>query len=144
MATTAQEVFDTAMGIMDEVETSSGDTDTADTAPYKARTLFILNVLLGEVYPYSDTFKGESGKRPVCTAITDFLSAIAVDDVIARTILPYGLAAELLLNENPTASYYFRQRYEETLSRLGSGVPSNFDDIGDVYGMTELGMFGRW
>lgn len=144
MATTAQEVFDAAMGLMGEVETSTGDTDTADTAQYKAKTLFILNVLLGEVYPYSDTYKASGGKRPACAAVTDFAGAVPVDDVIARTILPYGLASELLLEEDPALASYFRQRFDELIVRLGSGVPGVFEQIGDVYGIAELGEFGRW
>ncbi len=144
MATTAQNVFEAAMGLIGEVETSTGNTDTADTAQYKARTLLILNVLLGEVYPYSDTFGGTGGKRPVYAAVTNLSGTVPVDDVIARTILPYGLASELLLDEDPALASYFQQRFEELLVRLGSGVPGIFEEIGDVYGMAELGEFGRW
>ena len=55
MATTAQDVFDAAMGLIDEVNESTGSTDTADTKEYKQRTLLILNMLIGELYMYSDT-----------------------------------------------------------------------------------------
>ena len=37
MATTAMQIFNTAMGFMDEVSTD-GKTDTTDTAEYKNRT----------------------------------------------------------------------------------------------------------
>ena len=41
-STTAQRVFDIAMGLIDEVNESSGETDTSDTREYKVRTLLIL------------------------------------------------------------------------------------------------------
>lgn len=49
--TTAQRVFDLAMGLIDEVNESSGETDTSDTREYKVRTLLILNTLRGELFP---------------------------------------------------------------------------------------------
>ena len=51
MATTAQQVFELAMSLMDELNESSGSADTADTKEYKNRTLAILNVLRVECDP---------------------------------------------------------------------------------------------
>lgn len=132
--TTAQEVFDIAMGMMDEV--LNGLTDTADTREYKDRTLFILNALAGELYPFSDTYtRGEPGKRPIVTPIADFTTAIGLDDYICKTVMPYGLAAHLLLDENPASANYFQQRYEELLRWLrAGGIPDGSEDIEDVYG----------
>lgn len=132
--TTAQEVFDIAMGMMDEV--LNGLTDTADTREYKDRTLFILNALAGELYPYSDTYtRVEAGKRPIVTPIPDFTTAIGLDDYICKTVMPYGLAAHLLLDENPASANYFQQRYEELLRWLrAGGIPDGSEDIEDVYG----------
>ena len=72
MATNAQDVFEKAMSLMDELS-DSGAADTADTKEYKDRTLAILNILGGELYPYSDNYEvGEVGKRPIFTPITSF------------------------------------------------------------------------
>lgn len=151
MATTAQEIFDAAMGLMDEVNESTGATDTADTREYKNRTLFILNVLRGELYPYSDTFKdndAEEGRRPIVRIIEDFDSAIGLDDYICQTVMPYGLAAHLLLDENPTAASYFNQRYDELKAMLARGLPQGSEDIEDVYSNSKDGLgygwFSRW
>ncbi len=135
MPTTAQEVFNAAMGLIDSAEASTGRTDTASNADYKSRTLLILNVLRGEVYPYSSTCaKPAEGTRPICDRITDFVSDMGLDDTIAQTVLPYGLAAQLLLEENPSAASFFQQRYEELIARLGAAVPRGFEPIEDVYG----------
>ena len=90
--TNAQYVFETAMTLMDELNEATGKADTSDTKEYKNRTLKILNILRGELFPYSDTFTaGAAGKRPICTAIDDFTSAIGLDDYICQSVLPYGL-----------------------------------------------------
>ena len=138
MATTAQDIFDAAMGLMDEVNEQSGATDTADTREYKNRTLFILNILRGELYPYSDTYTAESGNtRAIARLIEDFDSAIGLDDYICQSVMPYGLAAHLLLDENPTAAQFFNQRFEELKAGLSRGMPQESHDIIDVYGCSE-------
>lgn len=131
--TTGQTVFDIAMGMMDEVQ--NGNTDTADTKEYKDRTLLILNALAGELYPYSDTYSTEDAEgRPIVAYIRDFTRPIDLDDYICRSVMPYGLAAHLLLDENPTSASFFQQRYEELVRGLRSGIPTASEDIEDVYG----------
>ena len=79
--TTAQRVFDLAMGLMDEVNETSGGTDDADPREYKVRTLLILNALRGELFPYSDTYAAEEpGKRPILAVIQSFDQVIGMDD----------------------------------------------------------------
>ena len=143
MSANVQDIFSAAMGLIDSVDVSSGETDTAANAVYKSRTLFIINVLLGELYPYSDAYAAAGdGKRPSCAAVTNFLDAVGIDDTIARTILPYGLAAQLLLEENPGAASFFQQRYEELTARLGCSVPQCFEAIESTYGGIEHSMDG--
>ena len=143
--TTAQRVFDVTMGLMDEVNESSGATDTTDTREYKQRALFILNTLRGELYPFSDTYKvDESGKRPISPVIENFTDVIQLDDTICQSVMPYGLAAHLLLTETPDAAAFFQQRYEELVAKLAKGVPMGSEDIQDLYGGIEYGNFSRW
>lgn len=145
--TTAQNVFDMAMALMDEVV--NGNTDTPDTSEYKDRTLLILNVLAGELYPYSDTYSTEEGEgRPIAAYIRDFNRPIDLDDYICRSVMPYGLAAHLLLDENPASANFFQQRYEELLNGLKTGIPTGSVDIVDVYGdcggLSPYNEFGAW
>lgn len=145
--TTAQRVFDIAMGLMDEVNESSGATDTSDTREYKVRTLLILNALRGELYPYSDTYVHlEPKRRPIVTAIQSFDDIIEMDDYICQSVLPYGLAAQLLLDENPSTASFLMQRYEELRDNLKGGFPTESETITNVYGGSYFphNEFGRW
>ena len=144
--TTAQRVFDITMGLIDEVNENSGEPDTADTREYKVRTLLILNALRGELYPYSDTYNVETaGERPIVSVIQDFDTPIDLDDYICQSVMPYGLAAHLLLDENPASASFFQQRYEELRNNLSKGFPQDGEAITDVYGVGfEYNEFSRW
>lgn len=145
--TTAQRVFDIAMGLMDEVNESTGATDTSDTREYKVRTLLILNALRGELYPYSDTFPTpENGKRPIVGVIEAFEDIIGLDDYICQTVMPYGLAAQLLADENPNVAGFLQQRYEELRDGLARGLPQEAGEIEDIYGVLHhpYNEFSRW
>ena len=145
MATNAQWVFEKAMHLMDEVNESTGETDTADTREYKNRTIPILNILRIECFPASDTYAvTEPGKRPICPEIPDFDTPIGLDDGICQGVLPYGLAARLLLGEDDTKAAFFQQCYEELRAQLASSIPTAGSDIEDMYGSIEYGQFGRW
>lgn len=145
MSTTAQWVFDKAMHLMDEVNESTGQSDTADTREYKNRTIQILNILRVECFPASDTYRvTEPGKRPICPEITDFDTPIGLDDGICQGVLPYGLAAHLLLDENPDVAAFFVQRYQELLAQYRASLPTVAEDIEPVYGGIEYGYFSRW
>lgn len=141
----AQRVFELTMGLMDEVSETTGSVNSADTREYKNRALLILNVLRGELYPYSDTFTPTAaGKRPVCRVIENFESEIDLDEHICESLLPYGLAAHLLIDENPGAAGFFQQRYEEQRALLARGLPSESRNVLDIYGGIEYCEFGSW
>ena len=146
MTTTVQWVFDRAMALMDELNSSTGSSETSDTTEYKVRTIPILNILRNECYPASDTFAASTdGKRAICPEMTSMTDIIYLDDALAQGVLPYGLAAHLLLDENPSSASFFQQRYEELLKFFRSNLPaSGSEDIEDLYGGIGLGWFGRW
>lgn len=128
--TTARSVFDKAIKLAGENDEKTGATLTRDTEEYEKRTIEILNVLRGELYPYSDTFEhGENGRRGVCPEIKTMDQILDLDDVVAQTIMPYGLAAHLLLDDNPSMANFFQQRYQELLYTLGSRRPAVWEDI---------------
>ncbi len=147
MATNAQQVFELAMHLMDETNEATGKADNADTKEYKNRTIAILNILRVECYPYSDTYQVvEPGKRPICPEIPagDFTSPIGLDDGICQGVLPYGLAAKLLLGEDDDKAGFFQQCYEERLAQMAQSLPTVAGDIEDLYGGIEHGQFARW
>ena len=123
------------MGLMDELSTDAGLTDHADTKDYKYRTPLILSALCGELYQFSDTWeKNGAGRRPVLPETEGFDTDLGLDDFIARSVLPYGLAAHLLVDENPAPAAFFLQRYQELLIRYGGTIPAESEPIADVYG----------
>lgn len=153
--TTGMDIFNAAITLMGEMS-DQGETDWTDTKEYKDRALNILNTLRGEVYQYSDTYPSSAdtkrypGKRPVCPIMESLDDSIGIDDTLAQTVLPYGLAAHLLLDENDNMAAFFQQRYEELLKRLGANIPAEWESIRDAYGygvsgaIIEYGQFGSW
>lgn len=133
--TNAQQVFEYAMTLMDELNESTGAADTADTKEYKNRTIAILNVLRGELFPYSDTYRDmeANGRRPICPIIGNFTEDVYLDDYICQSVLPYGLAAHLLMQEDPSSANFFQTRYDELKALLARGMPAESEDIYDVY-----------
>lgn len=128
--TDANWIFDKAIYLMDEQNEKNGQTRNQDTEEYRNRTLGILNVLRHEVYPWSDTFAiGEDGRRALCPEIKEFDQILDIDDAIAQTVLPYGLAAHLLAGENDTLAAFFNQRYTELLYAIGGRRPGIWEDI---------------
>lgn len=141
---TAQAVFDKAMFLMDAQSESSGKTMTGDTKEYQVRTVGILNSLLDVVYPASDTYRARGGERPALDDITSLDEELDLDPRILRDVLPNGLAAKLLSEENPVLANYFQQCFESGLADAAARAPAQFEDIEDAHGGIGFGRFGRW
>lgn len=138
MAIEAQSIFDKAMSLMDELD-STGDSTTTDTQEYVYRTPGILNILSAECR----ILCGITGTWAEVEALDDSITGLS--DNLVRAAFPYGLAANLLIDENPTAASYFQQRYEELRDFAVRNTPSAFSEIEDLYGIgTEYNDFGRW
>jgi hypothetical protein len=117
----AQDVFVISMNLMDEV--SSDGTYVGYPDDYKKKSWNILTLLQTELLPRS--------VQPL--PITSDQTILQVSDQIGTTILPYGLAAHLLLSENPQVASFFNDRYEELKRKRPAIVVS----IKDVYGIKE-------
>ena len=148
---TGEDVFQKAITMMDELN-DDGEYSHEDTVEYRHRTLPILNILQGELYPFSDTYQKNNdwqpGRRPVQTWLTSLTDPIDLDDYCAGTVLPYGLAAHLLLNEDPATANFFQQRYDELKVGLSRGKPAVSEDIEDIYGprggIDPYNEFSKW
>ena len=148
---TGMDVFQRAITMMDELS-DEGKYKYDDTKEYQNRTLAIINTLQNELYPYSDTFGKNQDwavrRRPVLAPLDDLYTPIDLDDYAAGTVLPYGLAAHLLMDENPSTANFFQQRYDELKMMLMRGMPSVSEDIEDVYGfrggISPYNEFSRW
>nr|DAH67146.1 MAG TPA: hypothetical protein [Caudoviricetes sp.] len=143
MATTAQWIFDKAMALGDELS-DTGIADSSYTQDLKARALPILNVMRHECFRASDQYPKHATVHATCDEITHWDQELdGIDDVIAQGVMPYGLAAQLLLDEAPDAAAYCAQKYGELLARLL--VPAASEPIFDPYGSdTQFNYMGRW
>jgi hypothetical protein len=127
MATTAQSVFDAAMALTDNM------TDNAD---YLSRFIPVANIVLTELYPYSDSAVVTSGKKPVPTFIANTSSVVDLDDALALGVMPHGVIA-LLFTDEPSTANFHQQLYEQKLRKL-SQIPAESEDIENIYGSLTL------
>lgn len=138
-----QQVFDTAIHLMDEQNEMTGSTATTDTQEYAFRTLSILNTILPSLYPYSDTCVYPSSGRPVCPMLQlpkdpakpDLSQSVPLDDALCLGVLPYALAEHLLAGENEALSAWFSNRYAHALTELRNKIPGTFEPIPTPYGL---------
>lgn len=145
---TGMDVFTRAIALMDE-QNDKGKARYEDTDEYRLRTVPILNILIQELYPFSDTHgknqEWGANRRPVANLLEALADEIDLDDYCAGSVLPYGLAAHLLVDENPQTANFFQQRYDELKLGLQRGLPAVSEDITDVYGGLEpYNDFSRW
>ena len=103
---TVEEVFTAAMGLMDELS-ADGAARTSDTREYEHRTPGIVNMMISEYRILS----GAGGGFVAVESLEDPI--LKIDDTYAIGVMQYGLAANLLVDENPTAASFYEQRYEE-------------------------------
>ena len=131
------DVFDAAMAIMDELG-QTGQAQTSDTQEYEYRTPAIINMLVGELH----MLLGNRDNWLPVTSLDDMVPT--ADTNYALSALPYGLAANLLIDENPTAASFYQQRYEELRAYYLARQQADVGDITDLYGGIPYGEFSRW
>jgi hypothetical protein len=139
-----QAVFDKAIHWIDAQNESTGSTNTADTKEYALRTPSIISLYLNVVYPYSDTYRNrEDGRRPYLEPVRSMTDELDLDAYICMSVLPFALAAGLLVEENDAVANAALQIYHENLARAAA-MPAVVGDVEDVYGGLEHGQYGRW
>lgn len=133
MAETALSVFERAMHLSDNGDESTGQFDTTDNKEYKYRTVSIINTIINEIYPYSDTCVTTEGKRPFHPFLTSMDDEIDLDGYCIE-VLALGLGAKLFTDENGSLANYYQQEYERRLRQLKEGgIPKTTESIEDVY-----------
>lgn len=122
MAVTAKQVYDMALSLIDEV-TEVGAITPDTPKYYEARSKTILTQLQAELLP--------ADVEPV--VISDLSENLIVSDKIAITVLPYGLAAHLLIQEDVNTASYFNARYDELKRKAVTSI-EDIEDTMDVLG----------
>lgn len=132
---TVQTVFEVAMGLIDELGEPAGIADCPENREYKHRTPAIISALQNECLRASSTWRAlPGGGRPVLPPVTSMSQTLALDEGVALGVLPYGLAAYLVLDEDPSLAGYFSQRYTEQLAAAARAVPVRSESITQLYG----------
>ena len=140
-----QSVFDKAIHWIDAQNESTGSTNTADTKEYMLRTPSILSMYLNVVYPYSDTYRQRGdGRRPYLEPVSAMTDELDLDAYICMSVLPFALAAGLLVEENAAVANAALQIYQENLMRAAGTLPGTVEAVEDVYGGIEHGQYAQW
>ena len=132
---TPMDVFERVIHLSDNGDESTGKYDIQDNKEYKYRLLAIMNTIINELYPYSDTCVHEEGKRATLDWLTDLDEEIDLDNYCIE-VLCYGVGAKMFTDENSNIASFYQQEYERRLQELksGSGMASGAEAITDVYG----------
>lgn len=136
MSTTAQWVFDKAMALADQLS-DAGTADFDYNQDLKARALPILNVIRFECARASDQYlhRRVTGRRSVPREISGWEDTLdGIDDGVAQGAMPYGLAAQLMIDEDPDVASFCNQKYQEMLAMFQYSVPQEFEPIWYPYG----------
>lgn len=115
----AQKIYDFTMALMDEM-LDQGGVDVNSTKDYKARAPGILTILQNEL------------SEDVLDPVKDMNTDIDLEDKICMAVLPYGLAARLLAQEDAALSNYFSSLYETNKAKLNR--KAEIVERPDVYG----------
>ena len=92
------------------------------------------NSLLDRVYRFSDTCKAKTGGRPVCQKVFALSDTLDLDEGLCTAVLPYGLAALLISEENPALANFFHGTFQTELRNFGAALAAEFEQVEDIYG----------
>lgn len=137
---TGEQVFLMAIKLLDGIE-RDGSTNESKIITYRAKAPSIITLLQGEILPSKTLLTG--ALLPSETAVvnyTDLNTPLSITDKQALYVLPYGLAAELIISEDDDDDMgaYFSKRYQELKRRYPS--PAVFTAITNVYGSFRSGV----
>lgn len=135
----AQDIYDITMALMDEMK-NDGTVDVNSTKDYLARTPGILTILQTEVVI---ELKKNGISISSLDRITSMTDEVDLEDDICTGVLPYGLAARLLGQEDSTLSNYFSSLYEsgkaDSAKTSSSKVLAKQKERKNVYGLLRAG-----
>jgi hypothetical protein len=120
---TAQEVYNNALILLDEVDEAG---DFTEDAAYEAKAPVIINLLQREI-------ARAEGVEP--NKITALMDTLVISDDSAERILPYGVAAKFALADKlmEFASYY-QGIYDERFKQVGVHIEDFNDDMNIMRG----------
>ena len=119
---TAQEVYEYALALLDELESDGSVSDDTDDS-YGGKALQLINILQREI-------ARAEGVTP--RSVTSFTDVLRISDDSAIRILPYGLAAKFALADDNQALYTQYQSEYNSLLRTISATETSIIDVMNV------------
>ena len=134
-----QDIYDITMALMDEM-LDNGNVDYASTKDYAARTPGILTILDTQVVMFLKRFGADIDFNDRLETMED---EVELDDSICKGVLPYGLAARLLGQEDKELASYFSDLYNSNLAMSKDSIEGKYiakqKPRENVYGLFEAG-----
>ncbi len=111
MSVTVKQVYDAALVLIDEV-LENGNIVADQPKYYQSKSLSILTSLQAELLPVT--------VEPVI--LKDLSDQLLLTNRICLTVLPYGLAAHLLIQDDPNSASFYNARFEELKKKTATTI----------------------
>jgi len=124
---TAQQIFNRVLSLM--------ILDSTEINNYKTNFINTLNMILGENFDRNNVLRQFAGlsvltEIPTITTLTD---VVDYDKRFTSFILPYGIAGQLLIDDNTSLSTQYLNKYEYERENIKL---AQFEEITDEYSDT--------
>lgn len=142
---TCKEIYELAMALMDEMKDNQSPSDVpqvdySENKDYQARTPGIVSILQTQVIMY---LKGAGVDVDSLDPISTMDDEVDLEQDICTGVMPYGLAARLLGQEDTKMSSYFSNLYYDNLSAAKDASENKFiakqQSRTNVYGLFRAG-----
>lgn len=120
---TGNDILDNALALMFEERQRSPD--------YVSYAPRILNMLLPETFGVNNQLRRLAGKEPLAAppVISTLEEEVAYEDDLARSVLPWGLAAWLLMGDEEGRYPDYLSMYIQQANRATQLIPEQVEDV---------------
>lgn len=129
---TALEIFNMTMDLIDE-RLETGVINDADTVAYKVKAPSILTIGQYELGRIADKYGTITYDTEKPFIVSDMAQDLTIDDSSVAQLLPYFLAAHLMIEEKDDIANFYNERYEQLKQEFKKSPPATEEDITDVY-----------
>lgn len=105
---------------------------TEDDADYEDSTILgMLSVMANEVLDVSNSIAKRAGRNETqsVSVLKTMSENVPLDDKICQSVLPYGLAAKLMLEDDTTMASYFNAEYNQRLAQYMKPASTSIEDV---------------
>nr|DAR87231.1 MAG TPA: hypothetical protein [Caudoviricetes sp.] len=120
---TGNDILDNALALMFEERQRSPD--------YVSYAPRILNMLLPETFGVNNQLRRLAGKEPLAAppVISTLEEEVAYEDDLVRSVLPWGLAAWLLMGDEEGRYPDYLSMYIQQANRATQLIPEQVEDV---------------